>query len=393
MGLSSKVSFKRAVQEHVMELCANLRDHPSFEELEAYEQDRLFAGRRDEIADHLAICKECGALLRCGVLEGPEPEGRGGNGASGLGTVDLDRAWENLSLELSGKSWDRRPLLSYLAERQHSLREVVSVGHSIAQALADHHAAGEVVRDLRAETVFVDLRDGHVSFLDLGIAAVPESLDTGNGRSTRDVVVDTIRGASPEQVAGERLDHRSNLFSLGNLLYEIVTGISPFRGLTPLETASRVLALEALPAAEVREDVPPALDALLQRLLNKDPDQRPRSAAAVAAVLKAMENGEADPLGALTEIDDLDAEIETLYRRIDTLTQAKKVGGDRKLEAEIAEALARLRKLQKAEAARFREEFEARLAMPVDAGEKILGRARALREKLERLTAPDPSSH
>ncbi len=88
----------------------------------------------------------------------------------------------------------------------------------------------------------------------------------------------------------------------------------------------------------------------------------------------------------------LDTEIEALYRRIDTLTQAKKADRDAEVEGEVAGVLARLRRLQKAEAVRFREELEARLAMPVDAGEKILGRAKALREKLEGLTASNPAA-
>ncbi len=137
-------------------------------------------------------------------------------------------------------------------------------------------------------------------------------------------------------------------------------------------------------------DVPPALDTLLQRLLKKDPDQRPGSVAAVAAALEAMGNGAGNPLEVLTETDHLDAEIETLYQRIDSLTQAGKVGA--KVQGEIAEALTRLRKLQRAEAARFRRAFEARLVMPVDAGETILGRAEALKEKLEGLTAPNAAS-
>ncbi len=392
MGPTVKVSFRGAVREHLAELRAELRDHPSFEGLEAYGHDRLPASRRDEVAEHLAICRICGALLRYGVLDGRQLEGRrGGNGDPGPKKAELDQAWEALSRQL-GVSRDWRPLSDSLTEGRPSLGEILSMGHSVAEALADLHATGEVVRDLRPETVLVDPEEGHVSFLDLGIAAVPESLEAGNGRSAQDLMADAVRGASPEQVAGERLDHRSNLFSFGSLLYEMVTGISPFRGSTALETASRVLALEALPAAEVREDVPPALDTLLQRLLDKDPNQRPHSAAAVAAALEALENGAANPLGVLTRVDGLDAEIEALYRRIDTLTQVKKAGDDAKVEGEIAEALAQLRKLQKAEAVRFREEFEARLAMPVDAGEKILGRAQALREKLERLTAPSSTS-
>jgi hypothetical protein len=385
------IPFTEAVRRHVTDLRAELRVHPSFEELEAYGHDSLPNGRRDELAEHLAICENCGALLRYGVLYKSRPEGRAANEITRAGVVDLNEEWEALSRHLDRRSPEWLSLSSSLPEGRPSLEVVLSVGRSVAEALAALHDSGGLVRDLRTETVQVDPERGHVRFLDLGIATAPECLE-GNGRSAQELMADAVRGTSPEQVGGERLDHRSNLFSLGSLLYEIATGVAPFRGPTPLDTAGRVLALEALPARQVREDLPTALETLLQRLLNKEPNERPASAAAVAAALEAMENGVANPLDALRETDDLDAEIETLYRRIDTLTQARKAGGDPETEGEIASAFAQLKELQKAEAARFREEFEARLAMPVDAGATILSRARSLRKRLERLTTRDPSS-
>lgn len=384
------MSFAEAVRSYVTELRAEMRHHPSFEELEAYGHGLLSDGRRDELAEHLALCGGCGVLLQYGVLDASGP-GRAAHGITAPDRADLDRQWEALSHRLDRASRHWRPLSSSLPEGRPPLKVVLSVGRAVAEALAVLHAAGEVVRDLRIEALLVDAEQRRIKLLDLGIAAIPESLEAGNGRSAQELMADAVRAASPEQVAGERLDYRSNLFSLGSLVYEMATGVAPFRGQTPLETASRVLALEALPAVQLRDDLPPALDTLLQRLLNKDPNKRPSSAAAVAAALEAIENGVANPLKAL-ETDDLDAEIETLYRRIDTLTQASRSGGDAETESEIAKALAQLRKLQKAEAARFRKEFEARLAMPVDAGAKILSRARSLRKRLESLTARNPAS-
>lgn len=116
--------------------------------------------------------------------------------------------------------------------------------------------------------------------------------------------------------------------------------------------------------------------------VNTGLDARYPSGGYSEAGLEVMGAGAAESLSALAEVDDLDAKIEAHYRRIDTLAEAKKVSGDIELDNEIAETLAQLKALQKLEAACFREALEARLAMPVDAGEKILGRARALREKL-----------
>ena len=388
-----KASFSEAVRLYVAELQAEDREHPSFGELEAYcGHNGLPARRSDEIAEHLAICRSCGALLRFGVLVGSKPQDRVPRAPVGFEEADLDRAWDALSRKLGGRSRGWQPLSESLAKGRPSLEEVFSLGRRIAEALADLHTSGGVVRDLRLETVQVDPETGHVSFLDLGIAAVPGSLEAGSNRHAQDFVVENLRGASPEQVAGEGLDQRSNLFSLGSLLYELTTGTAPFRGSTPLETAGRVVAHEVVPAAKVRNDVPPALDSLIQRLLHKDPQERPDHAAAVAAALGAMEYGATSSRSACTGTPDVEAEIEALYSHIDALTHARKAEHGPEREDEIAQAFARLRQLQKVEAARFRQEFEARLSMPVDAGRKILDRVQALKEKLEGLTASDPAS-
>ncbi len=391
MRATEKPSFSKAVQAHLLGLQAELRDHPSFEELEYYGRDGLSADHRDEVAEHLAICRNCGTLFRYGVLEGQEAEDPEGNGAVGLDAVDLHRAWVAVSRQLDNPPQPWESLSDYLARGRPPLEEVLSLGHTVAQALAVCHAGGQVVRDLRPETILLDPAQRQARFLDLGLAASLDRLPVGSGRSAQALLAGTIRCSSPEQVAGERLDPRSNLFSLGSVLYEMTTGTAPFQGPTALETASRVLVLEAPPVAQLRPNMPAALDTLLGLLLQKDADKRPRTATRVAAVLEAIGKGVADPLRALQEAEDLGTEIEALYERIDTLVQKRQAGGDGErrieIESEITAAFDQLRKLQKIEATRFREEFEAGLAMPVDAGEQILGRTRALREKLEGLTA------
>lgn len=264
---------------------------------------------------------------------------------------------------------------------------------AVTQALASVHHTGGLVGDLRLETVFVEPEGRNIHFLGMGIAAMPQALRASEELSGLHLAASAVRGTSPEQVAGECLDFRSNLFSLGSLLYEMVTGIAPFRGSTPLETASRVLSLEVQPVIEVREGVPQAFDTLVRRLLHKDPSMRPPSAQTVAVALGSIETQAANPLRALARQDELEAEIDSFYQRIDDLLQAKKAGRGEEVDTEIATAYGHLRKLQKIEAARFRDEFEGRLAMPVDAGETLLARARSLREKIGRLTAPDPSRH
>ena len=154
----------------------------------------------------------------------------------------------------------------------------------IAAGLAAAHAAGIVHRDLKPENVIVSPA-GAARILDFGLArmrfpAAGDALLTQHG-----TLLGTFHMMSPEQARGDEADERSDLFSLGLLLYEMLTGSSPFRAAQPLETLRRITAEQPPPASSVRPGVPPRLDALLARLLAKDPGGRPDGAAEVAREL------------------------------------------------------------------------------------------------------------
>jgi tetratricopeptide (TPR) repeat protein len=162
----------------------------------------------------------------------------------------------------------------------------VRLAREIAEGLAAAHAAGLVHRDLKAENVIVT-RAGHAKILDFGIvktrpAEAEESL-TAHG-----AVLGTVHAMSPEQARGEEVDARSDLFSLGVLLYEMLTGRSPFRGGDPLETLRRIVTHHPPPVADLRPELPREISDLVSRLLAKRREDRPRGAAAVARELAAL---------------------------------------------------------------------------------------------------------
>jgi non-specific serine/threonine protein kinase len=158
----------------------------------------------------------------------------------------------------------------------------VDMAASLADALAAAHARGLVHRDLKPLNILVS-GERQVKILDFGLAklrpetsgsdvspAVSESPTlTGEGR-----VLGTIPYMSPEQVEGKTVDHRSDIFSLGVVLYEMATGGHPFRGGTPTETISSILSRSPPPASDINHTMPRDLDLIIRRCIEKDPDRR-----------------------------------------------------------------------------------------------------------------------
>jgi tetratricopeptide (TPR) repeat protein len=174
-------------------------------------------------------------------------------------------------------------LANRLRARSCGIDLVLRLGAEVAGGLAAAHARGIVHRDLKAENVMID-STGHARILDFGVAkralAGGEPALTATG-----LVVGTSRTMSPEQARGLEVDHRTDLFALGVMLYEAVTGESPFLAPTTLDTLARVCSFRQRPAVELRPDLPSEVSALIDRLLEKDPGRRPQTAGAVEAQL------------------------------------------------------------------------------------------------------------
>ena len=169
--------------------------------------------------------------------------------------------------------------------------QILRLGREIAEGLAEAHAKGIVHRDLKTENVMVT-HDGHAKILDFGLAKrLWRHNKTEVSLSVDGSILGTGRAMSPEQVLGDEIDHRSDLFSLGTLLYESITGQRPFAGMSLIMTLAQVCTEKQLPAIEVNPEIPQDLSDLVERLLEKDPGSRPQSAHEVAAQLDRIAGG------------------------------------------------------------------------------------------------------
>lgn len=164
--------------------------------------------------------------------------------------------------------------------------QVVALARDVLGALEAAHAQGILHRDLKAENVIL-ARTGRGMILDFGLAKLyePDSPAGTDSLSMTHGIVGTYRSMSPEQANGLPLDPRSDLFSLGVLLYEAATGVSPFQGSTPVETLAKVCTHLQTPACELSPNVPAPLSAWIDTLLEKDLERRPPSAGKALARL------------------------------------------------------------------------------------------------------------
>jgi Tol biopolymer transport system component len=181
---------------------------------------------------------------------------------------------------VEGKTLDRR-----IGHRGLQLPDVLKYAVQIADALAKAHSAGIVHRDLKPTNVMVS-NDGAVKVLDFGLAKLTEQIqgDETSSRVTVDsegrpiteegLIVGTVTYMSPEQAEGKKIDARSDIFSLGTVLYEMVTGQKAFQGTSKMSTLSAILHQEPKPVSTIAQAIPAELERLINRCLRKDPSRR-----------------------------------------------------------------------------------------------------------------------
>ncbi len=164
--------------------------------------------------------------------------------------------------------------------------ETVRIGREIAAGLSAAHQRDLIHRDIKPDNIWIEEETGRAKILDFGLVLSVRD-DVGLTRSG--VVLGTPRYMAPEQAQGQRVDHRGDLFSLGSVLYQLVSGIPPFEGGSLTSTLTAVAYEEPKPIRQVCQNLDADLEMLISRLLNKDVAQRPQSAADVAEALAKIE--------------------------------------------------------------------------------------------------------
>jgi eukaryotic-like serine/threonine-protein kinase len=187
-------------------------------------------------------------------------------------------------------------------------REACDCGIEIARGLAAAHDAGIVHRDLKPENLFLT-KDGRVKILDFGLArltqnepaaadgttiALPQRTEAGQ-------VSGTVGYMAPEQVRGDAADPRSDIFAFGVVLYEMLTGQRAFRKATSAETLSAILNEEPPRLAEFVQDLPPAMQRIVSRCLEKKPERRFQHASDLAFALEALSDASGTSMAGIPE--------------------------------------------------------------------------------------------
>jgi serine/threonine protein kinase len=174
------------------------------------------------------------------------------------------------------------------------VRKALDYALQIAHGLAAAHEKGIVHRDLKPENLFLT-KDGRLKILDFGLAKLTQaepssrtSLPTMTHGTEAGVVMGTAGYMSPEQVRGLAVDARSDIFSFGAILYEMLSGKRAFHGDTPADTMSSILKEDPADLSETNRNVSPALERMVQHCLEKNPEQRFHSARDVAFGLEAL---------------------------------------------------------------------------------------------------------
>jgi serine/threonine protein kinase len=201
--------------------------------------------------------------------------------------------------EVGGISFFAMPLLrgqaldQLLVERGRlSIEEVLNIAQQLAAALACAHRSGVIHRDLKPGNVWLESRDQRqaqprVKVLDFGLARFTDITDAA--ATEPGILVGTPAYMAPEQVRGAAIDQRTDLFSLGAVLYEISTGSRPFKGNDPLTIMASLATEQPAPPNVLEPSIPKSLSTLILDLLAKDPQRRPASAEVVLNALERIE--------------------------------------------------------------------------------------------------------
>jgi len=188
-------------------------------------------------------------------------------------------------------------------------RKALDYALQVAKGLAAAHERGIVHRDLKPENIFIT-KDGRVKILDFGIAKLTESssreaqtdVPTRKVKTDPGAVMGTVGYMSPEQVRGRAVDHRSDIFSFGAVLYEMLSGKRAFRGESAVDTLSAILKEDPPDLSTTNSNVAPALERIVRHCLEKNPEERFQSARDLAFDLETLSGISGAPVISASDI-------------------------------------------------------------------------------------------
>ena len=178
-----------------------------------------------------------------------------------------------------------------LSAGRFKLRNVMANSIQICDALSAAHAEGIIHRDIKPENVMIR-KDGYAKILDFGVAKLSdvgsETMSQLGGNTTKGMVIGTPAYMSPAQLSGDSVDHRTDIWSCGVVLYEFLTGKNPFKGGSRQETFEAILSTVPPPPSSINPEVPPEVDAILAKIFSRDKNGGYQTASDLRADLKAI---------------------------------------------------------------------------------------------------------
>ena len=180
-------------------------------------------------------------------------------------------------------------LKSYMSKKGAlSLAETISYSEQILRALDHAHNKGVTHRDIKPQNILL-LKDGHIKVTDFGIAKLPNTETV----TMTDKAIGTVFYISPEQASGKPIDQRSDIYSLGAMMYEMMTGSLPFTADSPVSVAMMQVSATPKPPRELKSEIPRGLEQIVLLAMEKQPDQRFQSARQMLSYLVQIKNNPA----------------------------------------------------------------------------------------------------